>query len=56
MMPQIIWIVIVGLSLGINAEKHGKLKKGKCNAYYVLIAVIIEALILWWGGFWDCFT
>lgn len=47
--PQIIWIVIAASSVGISLAKNGK--EEKCNFFYTLISAVIEALILYAGGF-----
>lgn len=48
---QIVWIAIVGLSLGANLAMHGKPKKGKYNFFVALIAIGIELIPLILGGF-----
>ena len=50
--PQIIFIGIFFISLLLVANKHGKPKTGNENFWINFAAVIIEILILWWGGFW----
>jgi len=52
MWPQIILIIIWGLSLGLSIEKHGK-PVGNTNAWISLISISLTGSILWWGGFWD---
>lgn len=49
--PQIIWIIVVAASLGINLAHHGKPKTGKENALYTILATAIHVSLLWWGGF-----
>lgn len=52
--PQIIFIIIQFLSLGISMEKHGKPKKAGVNNFWIdLIATVILTGILWWGGFFS---
>lgn len=49
--PQIIIIVLYAASLGIAAAKHGEPRENY-SFWTTLFAVIIEALLLYWGGFW----
>ena len=53
--PQIIWIVLMGACLGIALNQHGKEKQGNHNVVFALVAVAIHVILLWKGGFWDCF-
>lgn len=48
-LPQIIWIVLVCISLVLHAQQHGE--EVSVNAWHKLIDVILAALLLWWGGF-----
>lgn len=50
--PQIIIIVIMALSVTVNAVKHGEQKTDRYHVGFTLIAIAIEAAVLWWGGFW----
>jgi uncharacterized membrane protein YbjE (DUF340 family) len=47
--PQVIWIVLVSLSLGIIAKEHGEMREQ--NFLYSLISILIQVGLLWWGGF-----
>lgn len=49
--PQIIWFVLIGLSLGADIARHGKPKTGAHNANHSAIALALGAGLLWWGGF-----
>ncbi len=49
--PQILWLVIQALGLGLALKEHGSYKTGKNNFWISLSSVIVTALILWWGGF-----
>jgi hypothetical protein len=49
--PQIIWLVLIGVSLGGDIARHGKPKTGTYNANHSVIAVALGAGLLWWGGF-----
>lgn len=48
---QVIYIIIIGLNLGISLAKHGKYRNDKYNFWVTLIASIIDVAILRWGGF-----
>lgn len=48
---QIIWIVLMVLSLGIIITKHGEERSGKWNFWTALGSVAIETTILFFGGF-----
>ena len=49
--PQIILLVLFGISLLVSANKHGQDKKGKENFWITLIAAAIQLSICYWGGF-----
>jgi hypothetical protein len=49
--PQIIWIALMAVSLGISLSKHGEPKKGKNSFWTALISFGIQLAILTWGGF-----
>lgn len=48
--PQIVWIVISAMGIGIALVKHGEPRE-KYNFWVTLISLGIEILILWKGGF-----
>ena len=50
--PQIIMVLLFGFAIGAEGMKHGELKTGKHNIWMQIIAVVLEAGVLWWGGFW----
>ena len=50
--PQITLICIWLLSFGIILERHGQPKKGKENFYIHFVAVFINVVLLYFGGFW----
>jgi hypothetical protein len=52
-LPQLLLVVLCLLSMGITIEKHGKPREGNENAWFSFISLIIQFVILWWGGFWD---
>jgi len=51
--PQIVYICIMALSLGMTASRHGEPKKGNESFFISLIAVAIQTAILLWGGFFN---
>lgn len=53
MLPQLIYLALLFIGLGITFARHGKPKEGNHNAWHHLIAVILGLLILWWGGFFN---
>ena len=55
MAPQLIFIVLVFISLLFNARDHGKPKKGNDNFWFPFIAAVIKFSLLYWGGFFDIF-
>ena len=50
--PQIIYICLFAMGIGMEIVRHGKEKEGKHNATLTLISTAICATVLWWGGFW----
>ena len=50
-LPQIIVIVLVTLSILLNAVLHGKEIKIKANIITTIIRSLIFIALLWWGGF-----
>lgn len=52
MAPQLTWIALMMLGLGISLANHGKPGK-PTNFFIVLLAVSINASILYWGGFFE---
>jgi hypothetical protein len=55
MAPQIITLVLIFVNLLLMANFHGKEKEGKHNFWTSLAAQSITVLILYWGGYFDCF-
>ena len=55
MIPQIIYLVMSLLGLGVIIERHGKPKTGNNNVWMDLLATIIIYSLLYSGGFFDCF-
>jgi hypothetical protein len=53
MLPQIVYLGLALLGLGIELERHGKPKEGEHNFGISLISTTITICILWWGGFFN---
>jgi hypothetical protein len=53
MLPQICYLLLVALGIGIALSEHGKPKEGKHNFLTHLIGVSVGLAILYWGGFFD---
>ena len=53
MMPQIIYVILTILGMGIVIAKHGSPKEGNYNFLHSLIVTAIQISILYWGGFFD---
>ncbi|ATO34600.1 transglycosylase SLT domain-containing protein [Dickeya dianthicola] len=51
--PQIIVIILMAISLGVELTKHGEPRTGKRNFWWHLIGVSINALLLVSGGFFS---
>ena len=49
--PQIVMIVLLGLNIGIGLVKHGEPRENY-NFWTILIGAILEAGLLYFGGFW----
>ncbi|WP_159452557.1 hypothetical protein [Pedobacter nyackensis] len=53
MIPQLIWFALAFIGLGINIVQHGKPKTGKHDAWTQVCALVIGAVILYYGGFFN---
>lgn len=51
--PQIIFIVISCIGLGVEAQRHGQPRTGNYNVNIVVLATIIQFGLLYWGGFFS---
>jgi hypothetical protein len=49
--PAILWLLIAALGIGVNVAEHGKPKTGTYNLGVALLTVLIDASLLYWGGF-----
>lgn len=53
MIPQIIYLIIVVMRIGVVLKEHGKPQTGDHDATPVFIGIATQILLLWWGGFFD---
>ncbi|WP_156129088.1 hypothetical protein [Chitinibacter sp. ZOR0017] len=51
--PQLIWLALNGIALGIALSEHGKPKTGKHSFWSTLIAVGLGYWIVSAGGFFS---
>jgi len=49
--PQIIYLVVSCLALGINIAKHGEPKNENYSAITSFIGAILTLALMYWGGF-----
>jgi len=49
--PQITWIVLAAIGLGIDLSRDGREKEGRHNFIATLIGTGLMAWLLWAGGF-----
>ena len=50
--PQIIWIFLSGIELGIYMVKNGQ-PKGDYDLGIYLVAAVVNVGLLYWGGFFS---
>ena len=51
--PQITYIVLVAMSLGLTMAKHGQPRTDNHNAWTSLLALAIVMPLLYFGGFFS---
>ena len=49
--PQIIWLLLVGIGLGVDIARHGQPRKGTHSAGTSAVGLAVAAALLYWGGF-----
>jgi len=54
MIPQIIFILLVGLNIGATMFMHGK-PRSNYNFWATSINLLLITSLLYWGGFFNCF-
>jgi len=55
MLPQIIYLILTCLGLGVVMSKHGEPQK-PYNIWYSLTSTVLLWILLYWGGFFNCFS
>jgi hypothetical protein len=50
--PQIVWIALIAMALGLNFAMHGKPREPH-HFGYAAVAAAIQGGILYWGGFFS---
>lgn len=53
MIPQLIYLALLFIGLGMTITEHGNDKKGKHNAWDSIIAQLIIVVVLYYGGFFN---
>ncbi|MBN3132660.1 transglycosylase SLT domain-containing protein [Pectobacterium brasiliense] len=51
--PQITWIALVSLGLGMTLMKHGEPRTDKHSVWWALFGALATAWLLWCGGFFS---
>ncbi|MBH2976839.1 transglycosylase SLT domain-containing protein [Serratia marcescens] len=51
--PQITWVVLVVLSLGVTLAKHGEPRTGKHSFWWQIFGIAATGWLLWCGGFFS---
>ena len=51
--PQIIYIVLMGISLGVALIKHGEPREHNYHFGLSLLGALISVGLLYWGGFFS---
>lgn len=49
--PQLIYLALIALNLGVVLAKHGEVKPHKTSLWTQLLNLAIVLPLLWWGGF-----
>ena len=49
--PQVIWIIIAGIRLGVHIARHGEPMNQRYHAGARLVGVAMMGGLLYWGGF-----
>ena len=51
--PQIIYLVLLVLGLGVSLAKDGERKVGRWSFWSDLVGAALSFAFLWWGGFFS---
>lgn len=49
--PQIIYIALASIVYSVSPITNGRFTHSETNLILVAVAIILQALLLWWGGF-----
>lgn len=49
--PQIIYVVLIALSLGIHLARHGEPRNARFSIWSGLVNASASIGLVWWGGF-----
>lgn len=49
--PQITYLIISALGVGIVMTKHGEGRTDKYNFWTTLLGILVQIGIMYWGGF-----
>lgn len=49
--PQIIYIVLASIVYSVSPLTNGRFNTSETNVFLVFVGIILQALLLWWGGF-----
>ena len=52
-LPQLLWIALMALALGVALAKNGQPETGTHRLHVTVLAVAIQAGLLYWGGFFN---
>ena len=55
MWPQIVYLIITAMGVGLALSRHGKPKEGKDNFWVSLIVTVAVWYLLYVGHFFDVF-
>lgn len=55
MIPQLIFIFISLVGIGLTIREHSNPRTEKHNAFSTIIGTVLTQFILYWGGFWNEF-
>lgn len=55
MWAQIVFFTMMCVTLGAKIQIHGKPREGDNNAWHVFVDFCITNILLYFGGFYDCF-
>lgn len=55
MWPQVVFLAMTLVGLGIALQRHGQPRTGTESIWGSLIGQAIVLGLMYWGGFFDCF-